>query len=311
MTFYTCELCNYTTKLKGDYNRHLKTKKHGNNVKHNEILEKELTLMTTNDHKMTTNDHKMTTNDHKISENLPKKLDFICDYCNKKFSTHPHKRRHELHYCKDNPNLIERLLNEKDKQIIKIEKDKNNEIEKLEKRVDKLTDKIGNTTIHNHTNNIQNNNNNNNNIKINSYGNEDLSHITDMFKTNLLCNGPYGAIPKMIEAIHFNKDKPENNNIKLPNLNKKILKVKQGDSWNYKQKDIILYDLIDSKYLMLDEHFNLIVNGDKLSKYKKDIYKKFRSKYDDGDSTLINNIKEDCEIVIMNNREIDPCNFPQ
>jgi hypothetical protein len=310
MTFYTCELCNYTTKLKGDYNRHLKTKKHDNNVKQKEILEKELTLMTTNDHKMTTNDHKMTTNDHKISENLPKKLDFICDYCNKKFSTHPHKRRHELHYCKDNPNLIERLLNEKDKQIIKIEKDKNKEIEKLEKRVDKLTDKIGNTTIHNHTNNIQNNNNNNN-IKINSYGNEDLSHITDMFKTNLLCNGPYGAIPKMIEAIHFNKDKPENNNIKLPNLNKKILKVKQGDSWNYKQKDIILYDLIDSKYLMLDEHFNLIVNGDKLSKYKKDIYKKFRSKYDGGDSTLINNIKEDCEIVIMNNREIDPCNFPQ
>jgi len=310
MTFYTCELCNYTTKLLSNYNRHLKTKKHGNNIKQKEILEKELTLMTTNDHKMTTNDHKMTTNDHKISENLPKKLDFICDYCNKKFSTHPHKRRHELHYCKDNPNLIERLLNEKDKQIIKIEKDKNKEIEKLEKRVDKLTDKIGNTTIHNHTNNIQNNNNNNN-IKINSYGNEDLSHITDMFKTNLLCNGPYGAIPKMIEAIHFNKDKPENNNIKLPNLNKKILKVKQGDSWNYKQKDIILYDLIDSKYLMLDEHFNLIVNGDKLSKYKKDIYKKFRSKYDDGDSTLINNIKEDCEIVIMNNREIDPCNFPQ
>ena len=48
---------------------------------------------------------------------------------------------------------------------------------------------------------------------------------------------------------------------------------------------------------------NLIVNGDKLSKYKKDIYKKFRSKYDDGDSKLINNIKDDCEIVIMNNRE--------
>ena len=66
---------------------------------------------------------------------------------------------------------------------------------------------------------------------------------------------------------------------------------------------MILYDLIDSKYLMLDEHFNLIVNGDKLSKYKKDIYKKFRNKYDDGDKELINDIKEDCELVILNNRD--------
>ena len=28
MPQYTCKLCNYSTKLKGDYNKHLKTKKH-------------------------------------------------------------------------------------------------------------------------------------------------------------------------------------------------------------------------------------------------------------------------------------------
>ena len=32
MVLYTCELCNLSTKLYGNYKQHLKTKKHGRNV---------------------------------------------------------------------------------------------------------------------------------------------------------------------------------------------------------------------------------------------------------------------------------------
>ena len=111
--------------------------------------------------------------------------------------------------------------------ILELKKDKENlkkDKKKLEKRVEKLTDRIGNTT--NIQTNTTNTNTNTNNIKINSYGQEDLSHITDAFKTSLL-SGPYGAIPKLIEAIHFNNNKPENKNVILPNLNKNILKIKK------------------------------------------------------------------------------------
>ena len=128
-----------------------------------------------------------------------------------------------------------------------------------------------------------------------------MSHITDAFKTSLL-SGPYGAIPKMIEAVHFNDKQSKNKNVLQPNLNKNILKIKKGEKWVHKNKDMILLDLIDSNYLRLDDHFNLIVNGEKLSKFTKDIYKKFRDKYDDGDKSLISNIKGDCDLILLNNK---------
>ena len=177
--------------------------------------------------------------------------------------------------------------------ILKKEKQEQSKtIMKLEKKVDKLTDKIGNTT------NIQNNN-----IIINSYGKEDLSYITDAFKTEML-KIPYGAIPEMVKAIHFNDDKPENKNIMYPNVNKNILKVKNEEGWTHKNKDLILYDMIDSKYLILDEHFNLVVNGEKLSNHNKSNYMKFRSKYDDGNMDLMSELKDECTLVMMDNRDI-------
>ena len=45
--------------------------------------------------------------------------------------------------------------------------------------------------------------NNTQNIQLNNYGKEDMSHISDTLKTQLL-KIPYGMIPKMIEAVHFN-----------------------------------------------------------------------------------------------------------
>ena len=280
MVLYKCDECLFCSKLKGDYNRHLKTKKHITNIEKSVIP----MVMNTNEHKMNTNEHKMNTNEHKMnttnSENDDK---YYCEFCLELFNTKPSKRRHELHYCKENQN-INKLLNEKNKQI-----------KKLEKTVDKLIDKAGNTTI-NH--NIQNQQN----IKLNNYGDEDLSHITDCFKTHLI-KGPYGAIPKMIEAIHFNNDKPENKNIVYPNTNKNFIKIRQNNEWVIKNKQDILRDMIDSKYLILDDHYNLILNGENISNNIKKNYINFSGKYDSGNNHLLNDLMDDCELVILNNRD--------
>ena len=278
MPLYTCSLCNFSSMLKGDYKRHLKTNKHINN--HNKYGVK-----TTKDHKKTTKDHKKTT------KNGQKTWEFKCNFCDETYTTYAHKRRHENHYCKENPMIINDIIKIKDKQL----KENDKRIQKLEKKVEKLTNKIGNTT------NIQNNIINNN-IKINSYGEEDLSFITDAFKTEML-KIPYGAIPKMIETIHFNNEKPENKNIIYPNISKNILKIKNGEKWQHKNKDLILYDMIDSKYLILDDHFDLIVNGEKLSSHNKKNYIKFREQFDVGDKELFNNLKSDCELIMLNKRE--------
>ena len=261
MVLYKCECCCFSSKLKGDYKRHLNTKKHLTN-NHKSL---QLMVMSTNERKMTTNEHKMTTNEHKFS----------CEFCGELFATHANKRRHELHYCKENGSS-KKIINEKNK-LIKV----------MQKQIDKLIDKAGNTTTI--TNNIQ----------LNNYGNEDLSHITNVIKDSML-KLPYGMIPKMVEAIHFNDTKPENKNIILPNKNENKIKIFKHNKWVYKSKDDIINDLIDGKYFIMETYYDNNLNHFKSEDISKFI--KFKEIYDNCDKDLIDNIKNECELVILNNR---------
>ena len=282
MVLYNCDCCNFSSNIKTHYNRHLKTKKHINNSNDSVIS----MVMNTNEHKMNTNEHKMNTNEHKMnttnSEISEKSEKFYCEFCFELFNSKPSKRRHELHYCKHNTN-INKLLNEKNKQI-----------KKLEKTVDKLIDKAGNTTI----NHIQSNQNNQQNIKLNNYGDEDLSHITDFFKTNLL-GLPHGMIPKMIEAVHFNSDKPENKNILLPNKKDNKVKIFSGDKWVYKDKSDTINDLIDGKYFIMDTHYESVCNT---TNKNLNLYKRFQELFDERNKILLDAQKKECELLLLNNR---------
>ena len=282
MVLYNCECCIFSSKIKTHYNRHLKTKKHLTNINNNVIP----MVMNTNEHKMNTNEHKMNTNEHKMNTKYSENADkYYCEFCFELFNTKPSKRRHELHYCKENNNSKDILLNEQTKQI-----------KKLEKTVDKLIDKAGNTTI----NNIQSSQSTHNqqNIKLNNYGSEDLSHITDFFKTNLL-GLPHGMIPKMIEAVHFNSDKPENKNILLPNKKDNKVKIFSGDKWVYKDKTDTIDDLIDGKYFIMDTHYETVCNT---TDKNLNLYKRFQELFDERNQILLDAQKKECELLLLNNR---------
>ena len=152
----------------------------------------------------------------------------------------------------------------------------------------KLLDKVGDTNIQN-------------NIILNNYGNEDLSHITNTLKTELL-GIPYGAIPKMIEAIHFNDEKPENKNIVLPNKKENLVKIFQGDKWIYKNKNDTITDLVDSKYTIIDDHFEEMTNQPNVGPAIKTTFTKFKKIYEDGDEEMVANLRKQCELVLLNNR---------
>jgi len=175
---------------------------------------------------------------------------------------------------------------EKEKKELKIQMEK--EKKELRKQIEILLTKVGDTTI-----------NNTQNIQLNSYGKEDMDHITDTMKTKLL-KIPYGMIPKMIEAVHFNNDKPENKNIAFTNKKENKIKVYSGDKWIYKDKDEIIYDLIDGKYFILDNHYDSICEN--MSMTSKTTYEKFRTFFDKNDKILHDQIKKDCEFVLLNNR---------
>ena len=286
MVIYKCELCNFSSKLKSNYNRHLKTIKHLNKKEASDHA----LLMSTNEHKMSTNEHKKNENEHKMSTNEHKKNEnekkFSCSFCDDKFKTQANKRRHELHYCKQNNAVIYQQSINKDKIITQLK----NEKTELYKKMDTLLQKVGDTTIHN-TQNIQ----------LNNYGNEDLTHITEGLKTELL-SVPYGMIPKMIEAVHFSDEKPENKNIIIPNKNQNFIKIYKDNKWIYKDKDETLTDLVDSKYMIMDEHYEVLEEGECVSNNIKSRFIKFKKYYDEGDKEMVEALKKECELVLLNNR---------
>ena len=166
--------------------------------------------------------------------------------------------------------------------------------EKLEfkKQINLLLEKVGNTT-----NNITQTQN----IQLNSYGNEDMSHITDTLKTQML-KIPFRMIPKMIEAVHFNDDKPENKNIVIPNKKENLVKIFQGDKWVYKNKTDTITDLVDSKYTIIDEHYEEMKSSNSVSPYVKTTFTQFKNFYEDSDAEMVEKLKKDCELVLLNNR---------
>ena len=273
MVLYECKCCNYTTNINSNYNKHLKTKKHGRNAGTN-IFYGKGAKMTQNDPEMTPNDPQMTQNDPQMTQDhINKDKNLECIYCGKLFSSKAHKRRHELHVCTKIPAA------EMHKQD-KIEWRKEKKI--LYKQIDALIKKAGNTTT--------------NNLNLNSYGNEDLSHITDSFKTGLL-KGPYGMIPKMIEAVHFNDDKPENKNISLTNKKENKVKIFKNGKWEYCKKSEILADIMHNNYYLLDSHYDEL-GKEILNDVQKLQYSTFKDDFQDG--KLDKDTKEDIDLVLLN-----------
>jgi len=275
MFLFNCDICKISTNLKSNHKRHLQTSKHIRKTEENR-------LKTQKDPKKTPKDPKRPKKTQKDPVNIQNKFDFECNYCEAQFSSFAHKRRHELHRCKQNTSITNKLI-----KALEHEK---NEKNKLYKQIDKLIDKAGNTT--NYQTNTQN-------IKLNGYGKEDLSHITDSFKTQLL-NGPYGMIPRMIEQVHFSEDKPENKNISLTNSRDNKMKVFIGDKWVYKNKDDIIHDLMDGKYFIMDNHYESMC--DNLNDVNQSRYETFRDFFDDREKKMYEQQKKECELVLLNNR---------
>jgi len=281
MPVYKCDICNISTNLYGNYKRHLNTKKHCRNAESVVIP----MVMNQNEPQMNQNEPQM--NQNEPAMNQPSKK-YKCDYCDSYFNTLPSKRRHELHRCTENYEL---------ESYKALYKNAQKEKREYKKQIKLLLNKVGNVT----NTTITTNSNNTNNIQLNSYGKEDLSHITESMKSQML-KIPYGMIPKMIEAVHFNDNKPENKNIVLSSTKGNKIKIFSDNKWIYKSKDDTINDLVDGKYFILDSHYDKIL--DNICKINIDPkkYKEFREKYDEKDKELLEKIKLDSELVLLNNR---------
>jgi len=298
MVNYKCPRCGYETHIKTIYRRHLARKILCENILSDNDLQEEYKKFNIIDKlKCQQNVNKMSTKQKKCQQNVSKMSiknnDLLeCEYCNKQFISRQGKWSH-LKTCKkkndyeNNQNMVElvKLLNdqlkERDKQI----KQQNDQIKELIKKVG-----ISNSQI-----NIQQN------IKLLSYGNTDVSHLTDNDYLKCLKHSNF-CIPHLIQKIHFDPKKPENHNIYISNLKNNYIMIYDGIKWVLKNRDEIIDELIDEKEIIIEQKLEeWIENGNQYP----DIMKKFKRYIDKKENDrVLNKIKDEIKLMLYNNRKL-------
>ena len=297
MTEYKCELCNFKTNLRANFNRHLATKKHKRNLLNtdletedtkNILISPSKTLNFIENIKYDPENSLKNPQFHsKIPQKPSKKSKTICEFCGRNYSRPDNLRRHLTTGCKKK--------NEK-----RIKNDQ--EIQELKERIDTLIKQgSGDTYNNNYSNNVNNITNNlqqNNTINLNVFGKENLSMLTDDFKKELI-KGPFTMMPKLMEKIYFNEKYPENHTIKMVNKNKDLIKVHNEQGWKLVDATDTLDYILEDKNYEVDSFYDL--NEKEFSVFVKKTYEKFRKAFDSRDRQLWKKLKREVNILLWNN----------
>ena len=299
MTIYDCKCCNFSTNLKSNYTRHLKTKKHKKSSQSHQLVTPKSPFS-----------HPKVTPKSPLSFKQENDTEFRCKYCNQKFKFKQGMYRHIKYTCKKNTDEdfqeLARLLNEKEKQLalkeqkmvkqLALKKTKmETEMKKMQKQIDKLTTKL---QIQNINQGIVQNGNNIINIQVLNHQDTDYSHLTP--KDYISCiNDCNKCVKTLIEKVHFNKNKPENMNIYLSNIKGKYLMIYKDNTWQIQDKKTQVDDLYDNNEFVLEAWY------DEYKQKYPSIIKSFQRYLQnrDGDEVL-NNIKEEILVMLYNKRKM-------
>ena len=158
-----------------------------------------------------------------------------------------------------------------------------------------------NNNNHHNTNSNNTTNNNNNTIIINNYGEEDTKYITSDFILKLLKNKPFKAIPEMIKHTHFNKEHPENQNIKITNKKEPYVKIMKDNKWELQDRKNTITDLIDKQHIKIsDEKVEEKIERQCTSQEKINIIR-CNEKYEEDEEDYMKRLYNESELVMLNN----------
>jgi hypothetical protein len=194
-----CKCCNYTTSIKSNYEKHLNTNKHKNNI----II---------------------------VNENIKK---FICNNCNKQLSS---KQRFDNHLlcCRGVESSLEcskchKTFNKSNTRYIHEKK-----CTKVKTQIIPYTNNKDSNIVNNIVNNI--NNGTVNNIIINNFGTENFDHLIEdpnfiSFMQKCVENKAEGLCDLIIKK-YFDPSHPENHNIRKLDKKDNFLQIYKNDNWN-------------------------------------------------------------------------------
>ena len=153
--------------------------------------------------------------------------------------------------------------------------------------------KINTGTINYYTKNVQN-------IQVLAYNKTDISHLKDKDYKKVLRRGNF-CVPNLVDAIHFNPNKPENHNIYIPNMKTGYIMCWNGESWDIRNREDVIDDIYDEKSnLLIDKVDEWEDIGYKLDPIIMTKFKRFLSKMDD--DVVKNKVKEEIRFLLYNKR---------
>ena len=287
MRKYFCIPCMYDAKVKGNYEKHLNTCKHKKNV-----VEISQNVVEISQNVVGKSVYKQNEGNYHIKSNII----FECKYCEKTYKHHSSLSKHVKYSCKKNKDEdlkeLARLLNETIKE-------KDSQLHKMQKQIDKLTNKLQIQNINNITQyNLTHVNSAVNNIYLLDYNKTDYSHLTERDYITCIKDVNH-CIKTLIEKVHFNKDKTENMNIYISSIKGNYVMVYKDSSWQIQNKKEQIEDLYNYNEVVLENWYD-----DYKEKYPHIIqsFQRYLKNKDDSDS--INLVKEDILLMLYNKRKL-------
>ena len=286
MTSYDCKCCNFSTKLKSNYTRHLKTQKHQKVIQSYPKCYPKLSKK------------------NEPSQTETVRMKHICKYCGKEYKYRPGLSKHIKYSCQKNED-------EDLKELVKL---MNEQINAINSKLDESTIANGkkDKMIKKLTNKLQITNYNTNNVivtNILNYKDTDISHLTSK-DYEWAIHQVNDAIPTIMKQIHFNPQKPENMNIYIPNIKDKYLLIFNENEWQIKSRGTTVNNLIDDKYLILKEWYDENLRDRDINEnMDQESYKFLKQNFERFDANIENEeiktiIKEEIIMFLYNKRNM-------
>jgi hypothetical protein len=288
MPLYSCERCGWKTSIKTHLKNHFLRKTLCNAVLSNKntryLLKQNFSNLVSEE----------LSDIPEFIEELEKNCYYKCEFCKSEFKTYYSKWRHLKSRCNNlkneiNDNKIETI--DKDELL----KDKDEQLKEKDEIIKQLIEQMGNKP------NIVNNTTNNTtiNVQMNAFGNENLSYISKSFLNQLL-KIPYASVPKLLEFIHFNKNVPENQNVKVISRKEKWAQKHNGNEWEYIAKNTLICDMINNGVNILEIHYEENGGKEELNDIKREKWEKFTIEYHEEKPTIIKRLYDDTECLLLN-----------
>ncbi len=193
-------------------------------------------------------------------EHLVRELDtpddecaFHCDFCKKSFKSRQGKFYHQKHcpakgtveILKTEIEQIKTQQHESMETLIRVLQNISTQMSTMQSR--KLRQNINNGTVMNGNNNI------NVNIQLRDFGNENMAAIPAHLLTSCLIQLDFADL---LQNLHFDPDYPENRNIRIKNVKRRLLEVYRNSKWNVTNMDDGIKQMLNKAARMFMKFMN-------------------------------------------------------